>query len=149
MPRPCKPRRVICHPQAMSFKPCGDRTQTLETVSLTLDELEAIRLADYDGLYQEQAAGKMKISRQTFGNIIVSAHKKVADFLVNSKKLSVGGGMIEINRCSFVCGACRHTWSIPCGTGRPGACPQCKSTDFGCSKKIKDGATINKCWREL
>lgn len=57
-----------------------------ETVSLTRDELEAIRLADFEGLYQEQAAAKMKISPQTFGDIIISAHKKVADFLINSKQ---------------------------------------------------------------
>ena len=86
----------------MSFKPYGGRSNNGEKVSLTLDELEAIRLADYKGLYQEQAAEKMKISRQTFGNIITSAHKKVADFLVNSKQLMVQGGAIEIKRCNFI-----------------------------------------------
>jgi len=67
----------------------------LEEVNLTLDELEAVRLADLEGLYQEDAAKKMNISRQTFGNIINSAHKKIADVLLNAKALKIEGGTIE------------------------------------------------------
>jgi uncharacterized protein len=149
MPRPFKLRRVNCNPQTMSFKPCGAQKHALETVSLTLDELEAIRLADYEGLYQEQAAEKMKISRQTFGNIIVSAHKKVADFLVNSKQLSVGGGTVEIAHCRFICSSCQHTWSISCGTDRPKKCPKCHSIEFNCLKKANEGINFKQCWRDL
>ena len=64
--------------------------------NLTFDELEAIRLADFEGLYQEQAAKKMNISRQTFGRIVESAHKKIADALVNGKALSIEGGPFEL-----------------------------------------------------
>ena len=67
----------------------------LEEVNLTLDELEAIRLADLTELYQEDAAKKMNISRQTFGNIINSAHKKIADALLNAKALKIEGGIVE------------------------------------------------------
>jgi predicted DNA-binding protein (UPF0251 family) len=67
----------------------------LEEVNLALDELEAIRLADFEGLYQEDAAEKMNISRQTFGNIINSAHKKIADVLLHAKALKIEGGAIE------------------------------------------------------
>ena len=67
----------------------------LEEVNLTLDELEAIRLADLTELYQEDAAKKMNISRQTFGNIINSAHKKIADALLNAKALKIEGGVVE------------------------------------------------------
>ena len=67
----------------------------LEEVNLTLDELEAIRLADLTELYQEDAAKKMNISRQTFGNIINSAHKKIADALLNAKALKIEGGTVE------------------------------------------------------
>jgi uncharacterized protein len=149
MPRPCKLRSVACNPSVRGFKPCGAAAQRGEKVSLSIDELEAIRLADYDGLYQEQAADKMKISRQTFGNIIASAHKKVADFLINSKRLIVEGGTIEIKKCTFTCGDCRHTWSITCGSEKPSECPQCKSTEFNCSKKTKDGMKFIKCWRNV
>ena len=68
---------------------------SLEEVNLTLDELEAIRLADLTELYQEDAAKKMNISRQTFGNIINSAHKKIADVLLNAKALKIEGGTVE------------------------------------------------------
>ncbi|MCK7507010.1 MAG: DUF134 domain-containing protein [Desulfobacterales bacterium] len=54
----------------------------LEEVVLNLDEFEAIRLADYEQLYQEEAAARMNISRQTFGRIIEAAHKKIADVLI-------------------------------------------------------------------
>jgi predicted DNA-binding protein (UPF0251 family) len=133
----------------MRFKPWGIPKTTVETVFLNLDELEAIRLADYGGLYQEQAAEKMKISRQTFGNIISSAHKKVADFLINSKMLSVEGGMVEIEACGYTCLSCSHTWSISCGWGRPEKCPKCTSIDICCSKKIGVGKNFKKCWRDL
>jgi predicted DNA-binding protein (UPF0251 family) len=67
----------------------------LEAVELAADELEAIRLADYEGLYQEQAAEQMGVSRQTFGLIIARAHKKVAEALTQGKAIRVEGG-IEI-----------------------------------------------------
>jgi uncharacterized protein len=148
MPRPCKLRKVVCNPGQSSFKPCGGMPgKELETVALTIDELEAIRLADLECLYQELAARKMKISRQTFGNIISSAHKKVADFLINSKRLTVEGGKVEMDACRFICATCQHTWAVPCGTERPEACPKCKSVDFCCSKRIGLSKNLKKCWR--
>jgi len=60
-----------------------------------LDELEAVRLADFAELYQEDAARKMNVSRQTFGNIIKSAHKKIADALLQGKALKIEGGFIK------------------------------------------------------
>ena len=57
----------------------------MDQVNLTLDEFEAIRLADLQGLYQEEAAIQMQISRQTFGRIVTEAHKKIADALINGK----------------------------------------------------------------
>jgi predicted DNA-binding protein (UPF0251 family) len=69
----------------------------LEAVNLTVDEFEAVRLADLEGLYQENAAEKMRISRQTFGRILDSAHKKIADALVNGKALSIEGGNFQLD----------------------------------------------------
>ncbi len=96
MPRPRNFRRIGCLPQANFYKPRGIPLAILQHVNLTFDELEAIRLADFEGLYQEQAAQKMNISRQTFGRIIESAHKKIADALVNGKALSIEGGPFEL-----------------------------------------------------
>jgi len=98
MPRPCKCRRVRCRPAAVYFKPRAIPLSMLEEVVLTIDELESMRLADLEGLYQEAAAGKMKISRQTFGNIIARAHKKVADVMVNSKALKIEGGTVKTEK---------------------------------------------------
>ena len=95
MARPCRCRRIRCNPDTNYFKPRGIPLDMLEEVNLALDELEAIRLADLEGLYQEDAAKKMNISRQTFGNIINSAHKKIADVLLNAKALKIEGGTIE------------------------------------------------------
>lgn len=95
MPRPCRCRRIRCKPDTNYFKPRGIPLDMLEEVNLTLDELEAIRLADMEEMYQEDAAKKMNISRQTFGNIINSAHKKIADVLLNAKALKIEGGTIE------------------------------------------------------
>jgi predicted Zn-ribbon and HTH transcriptional regulator len=95
---------------------------------LTVDEFEAIRLADLEGLYQEQAAREMNVSRQTFGRIIESAHRKVAEALVKGKALKIEGGDFEMAAMrKFRCYDCQHTWELPHGTGRPGSCPACKS----------------------
>ncbi len=95
MPRPCRCRKIRCSPDTNYFKPRGIPLFNLEEVNLTLDELEAIRLADFEGLYQEDGAKKMNISRQTFGNIIISAHKKIADALLNAKALKIEGGVVK------------------------------------------------------
>ncbi|MEW5910097.1 MAG: DUF134 domain-containing protein [Thermodesulfobacteriota bacterium] len=91
MGRPKKNRCVLFEPNVMYFKPRGVPLSMLEEVTLSMDELEALRLADYDQLYQEAAALKMKISRQTFGRIVESARKKVAEALTTGKALRIEG----------------------------------------------------------
>ena len=130
MPRPFRCRRVRCRPDASYFKPRGIPTDLLEEVNLSMDELEAIRLADLQGKYQEDAAKKMNISRQTFGNIISSAHKKVADVLVNSKALKIEGGVIKMMERHFLCYECKNEWTLPYGAGRPNECPKCKGLNI-------------------
>jgi predicted DNA-binding protein (UPF0251 family) len=77
------------------YKPAGVRMRGLERVSLTLDGLEAIRLADLEGLYQEDAAARMGISRATFARVLAEAHRAVAEALVRGKALDIGGGPID------------------------------------------------------
>ena len=91
----------------------------LEHVNLTFDEIEAIRLADFEGLYQEAAAQQMNVSRQTFGRIIESAHKKIADALVHGKALSIDGGKIEIDDSDIEKRACNFR-THRCGRGQHG-----------------------------
>ena len=95
MPRPCCWRLVAGRPAAAIFKPIGIPMRDLEEVVMTLDEFEAIRLADLEGLYQEQAADQMEISRPTFSRIADSARRKVADALVHGKALRIDGGPVR------------------------------------------------------
>jgi uncharacterized protein len=127
MARPRNCRRVGCLPGSQYFKPRGIPLSVLEEINLTVDEFEAIRLADFEGLYQDQAAGKMNVSRQTFGRIIASGHKKVAEALVKGKALKIEGGDFNMATMrNFKCYDCQHSWELPYGTGRPKNCPSCK-----------------------
>jgi hypothetical protein len=101
VPRPFCCRRIAGRPAAAIFKPIGIPVTELEEVVMALDEFEALRLADLDGLYQEQAAERMKVSRPTFGRIIDSAHRKIADALVHGKALRIEGGPVQMEgrRC--------------------------------------------------
>ncbi|MBU2063808.1 MAG: DUF134 domain-containing protein [Candidatus Omnitrophica bacterium] len=130
MSRPFRCRKVRCSPDANYFKPRGIPIDVLEEVNLTIDEFEAVRLADLESRYQEDAAKKMNVSRQTFGNIISSARKKIADVLVNSKALKIEGGVVKIMERYFVCYDCKHEWVLPFGSGGPNACPKCSSLNI-------------------
>ncbi len=100
MARPKRCRRIGAAPGSSYFKPRGIPLSVLEEVVLSVDEFEAIRLADLEGLYQEPAAEKMSVSRQTFGRILESAHRKVAEALVRGKALKIEGGA-EIMKVGF------------------------------------------------
>jgi len=96
--RPKKTRWVECLPGERCFKPRCKPLSKLEAVCLTLDEFEAIRLSCVEGMRQEEAAKKMKVSRPTFSRIETSAHKKIADALVNIKAIRIEGGCCKIIR---------------------------------------------------
>jgi predicted DNA-binding protein (UPF0251 family) len=84
-------------PEFYSYKPVGISMSDAEIINLTIDEFEAIRLADYEDLYQEEAAERMGVSRQTLGRIVDSAHKKIADAMINGKVMVIEGGSFEIH----------------------------------------------------
>ena len=132
MARPVTCRRVGCSPEPRYFKPRGIPLFRLEESVVTMDEWEAIRLADWEGLYQDEAAERMNVSRQTFGRIVESARRKVADALVNGKALRIEGGEIEMatEKRSFLCADCGHSWEVPYGGGRQAVCPKCTSVNF-------------------
>ena len=131
MARPVKCRRIHGNPEVDYFKPRGVPVAELEEVRLTMDEFEALRLAHLEDLYQEQAAAEMGISRPTFGNILNSAHKKIADCIVRGKALRIEGGInIRDKKRLFRCNRCCNEWSLPYGTGRPISCPKCTDSDI-------------------
>ena len=96
MPRPKKSRWISCHPGVNFFKPQGIPLRILDQVNLGIDELEAIRLADLESLSQEEAAGRMNVSRSTFGRIVAQARNKVADALIHGKAIRIEGGEVEL-----------------------------------------------------
>ncbi|OGV48080.1 MAG: hypothetical protein A2X49_12765 [Lentisphaerae bacterium GWF2_52_8] len=130
MPPPFKCRRVHANPAASYFKPQGIPMIKLEEIVLRLDELEAIRLADLEGNYHEDSAKAMNISRQTFGNIVESARRKIADAIVNGKALKIEGGSIELVQNSLQCRGCRNKWGSQKAESARGKCPKCGGTDI-------------------
>ena len=96
MVRPRKCRRVAGDLPVRYFKPQGMPIDALEEIWLASDELEAMRLTDLEGGYQQDAAAQMGVSRQTIGNILNSAHAKVADALLNGKALRIGPDEIDL-----------------------------------------------------
>jgi predicted DNA-binding protein (UPF0251 family)/predicted Fe-Mo cluster-binding NifX family protein len=96
MARPVSERILGTSIPPRMLKPAGIPARELVELCLGLDEAEAIRLADLEGLYQEAAARSMGVSRQTFGRIVESARRKVADALLNGKALRIEGGEVSI-----------------------------------------------------
>ncbi|MDD5561656.1 MAG: DUF134 domain-containing protein [Candidatus Omnitrophica bacterium] len=98
--RPKKTRWVKCVPAERCFKPRCKPLSRLQNVYLSLDEFEAMRLADLERLKQADAARLMRISRPTFSRIVALARRKVADGLVNIKAIKIEGGCCKIKRRS-------------------------------------------------
>lgn len=94
MARPEKLRKIGCMAGQRAFKPTGRPIGDLEVEPLRLDELEALRLADLEGLYQEAAAARMGVSRPTFARILARARTAVARALVEERVLMVGEGPV-------------------------------------------------------
>jgi uncharacterized protein len=98
MPRSKCLRYIGNLPDVTYYKPAGIPMRILDEVVITLDEMESIRLADFEHLYQEDAAAKMNISRQTFGRILVSAHEKIAEALLLGKAIRIEGGNVKLEK---------------------------------------------------
>jgi Predicted DNA-binding proteins len=96
MARPPRDRILDAALPEQRFRPFGSQLVSEGEVVLTLDEAEALRLADLEGLYQQAAATHMGVSRTTFGRIVASARRKTADAILHGKKLRVEGGPIAI-----------------------------------------------------
>jgi len=96
MVRPCKLRKIGLNPNCAYFKPRGIPLINLEEVVLQKDALEAVRLVDLEGLYQDQTAEKMGVSRPTIGRMLEQARKTIADALINGKAIRIEGGNVTI-----------------------------------------------------
>ena len=120
-------RKVSSIPLITYFKPAGIRMAELEEVRLLVEEAEAIRLKDLEGLEQEECAQKMNISRSTFSRLLDSARQKIADALLNGKAIRIEGGNFEMAVRRFRCLE-GHEWEVPFETmisEPPELCPKC------------------------
>ena len=122
VPRPVLPRHVCCRFEGRGFRPIGQRPCAREAVEIALDELEALRLADVEGLYQDAAAGRMGVSRQTYARILGRARTAVAQCLFEGRTLLVSHGpVVESSPPPSTCpvhgGPRRHGRSCRCDAG--------------------------------
>jgi predicted DNA-binding protein (UPF0251 family) len=130
MPRPPIERAVSGVPRITLFKPAGVPGRELEQLQLGVDELEAIRLVDLEGLSHEQAAEVMGVSRQTVGRVLERGRARVAEALVQGKAILIGGGQYRVEPRRMRCFACQARWSD--ADGEPAtACPDCGAEDIG------------------
>ena len=110
MPRPRKCRRVCELPRHTEFGSCSAEG---ESVPMAVDEYEAIRLIDLEGLTQEEAAEQMQVGRSTVQAIYNSARHKLALCLVGGRPLIITGGDYEVCPRQRPCGGCRHGGGCP------------------------------------
>ena len=94
--RPKKYRIVRLDPKIAQFSPRG-RPGRPDEIDLSMDEFEAIRLADHTGLPQKEAAKSMRISQQTFSRILNKARKSIAHGLINGSTIKIQGGHYVIS----------------------------------------------------
>jgi uncharacterized protein len=122
-------RKVSFIPPITYFKPAGIPLAGLNEVKLLVEEAEAIRLKDLEGLEQEECARKMNISRTTFSRVLDSARQKIADALLSGKAIRIEGGNFEMAVRRFRC-ISGHEWEVPFEamiSTPPEFCPECET----------------------
>lgn len=127
MPRPIKPKLVKETPKVDFYKPRGIPVAQLEEAVLRIEELEALRLVDLEGLYQEDAARSMGISRQTLQRMVTEARSKLIDAIFTGKALRIKGGTYILQERSgkYRCGRCGQQVSGYGRRRRGWRCPTC------------------------
>ena len=152
MARPTKWRKIENIPTIPYFIPSDKNLDDIPDNILKLEELEAIRLKDLEGLEQTECAEKMQVSRPTFQRILLSAREKIADSLINGKTIHIEGGNFTRNICPVQCLDCGKEWmesyenleSIKNGKY---SCPECGSKRVVCRQNCKNKFCRRNCWR--
>ncbi len=134
MVKPKKERRVVSPPRFSFFKPAGVPAARLETVILSIDEYEAIRLVDIESLNHLEAAKSMEISRPTFTRLLNSAHKKIGNALINGCAIRIEGGSFIFVNNMYRCRRCGYEWDLKSeksvkDVNAEENCPSCNETD--------------------
>lgn len=154
MARPTKWRKIENVPTVPYFIPSDKDFPEAEKNILKLEELEAIRLKDLEGMEQEECAAKMEVSRPTFQRILSSAREKVADSLINGKTILIEGGNFTLNICPVKCSHCGKEWlesyeNLEIIKRGEYLCPGCGSQEVSCEQNCKGRPCRKKCCRYL
>ena len=96
MARPRRIRRISFQPDVTYFKPAGIPMCNLKEAVLSFDELETIRLIDYEAIEQDKAAKQMKISQPTLSRLLKEARKKLAGAIINGQAIKIQGGNFKM-----------------------------------------------------
>ena len=152
MARPTKWRKIENVPAIAYFVPSDKEISEVPENTLKLEELEAIRLKDLEGLEQGECADKMEVSRPTFQRILLSAREKIADSLVNGKTIHIEGGNFTQNICPVRCLDCGKEWlesleNLEAISGGGYVCPACGSKKVTCGQTCKGKFGRGNCWR--
>ena len=147
MPRPRHNRHIRSSFDYDCWRPYAACLKDRGEVVLKMEEMESIRLKDYLGIDQREAANLMKVSQPTFHRILSEARKKIGCALACGKAIRIYGGTYEIamtQQRKFRCYSCQHAWEITHGIGKPENCPNCGAAmpetevaDMACSKMVK------------
>ncbi len=144
MPRP-KNNRIVHEPPIFTeFKPAGVPATGLKQVLLSLDEFEAMRLADFLGMSHEEAADEMGISRSTFSRLIEKSRKKIAEFIFQGRLLTIDGGNIHFRKNIIQCSDCGYMFKINIDSPMT-ECPECHSKNL---LNLAGGFGHGECCRE-
>ncbi len=152
MARPTKWRKIENTPAVPYFIPSDKDLPEVDKNVLKLEELEAIRLKDLEGMEQEECAARMEVSRPTFQRILISAREKIADSLINGKTILIEGGNFTLNICPVKCSNCGKEWmesyeNLDAIKRGEYVCPNCRSSEVFCGQNCKGKACRkNCCW---
>lgn len=152
MARPTKWRRIEHVPVIPYFVPSEEDVDEIPENTLLLEELEAIRLKDLEGLDQSECAERMGVSRPTFQRILLAAREKVADSLVNGKMIRIEGGYFTLNICPAKCLDCNHEWTERYENAKAilngdYKCPVCGSSNVVCVQRDRGRFCRRHCHR--
>ncbi len=127
MPRGKALRTLHELPIVKGFRPFWMRPNYRQGIVLCLEEYEALRLIDYEGLIHEDAARKMNISRPTVTRIYEKARKKLSQALVEGRSILIEGGDVKLNGVHFMCEDCNHRFVVESSLNGNICCPKCQS----------------------
>lgn len=128
MPRQKRSRLIVNPPSIKGMSVVGIQKRSSEKISLFLEEYQAIKLLDYDGMTQEEAAVHMNVSRPTITRIYETARQKVARALTEGKDLMIRGGKFHFEESRFYCLSCKENFKLSARSDKK--CPVCNSSEI-------------------